>query len=161
MAKKIPAGAKSKIAKAVAEVIRLPDGKYVTRKVMKLVDEAKSRRLRYLGKTPGKNSRTGREVIARMRKQGKIKGDPPRLVWKNPDTGKTEHFKLNQCDMGHHPEDAVSWWNRKGYMYGAKSAEARKWMLDPDNYELQPKGWNRSQGARLAEQYVDPGSAFL
>ena len=33
----------------------------------------KSARLKYLGKTPGKKSRTGKEVIARMRKDGKIR----------------------------------------------------------------------------------------
>lgn len=30
-----------------------------------------------------------------------------------------------------------------------------KWMLDPDNYELEYYGHNRSQGALLTDRYKD------
>ena len=42
-----------------------------------------------------------------------------------------------------------------GYKFGPKSPEARKFMLDPDNYELQPSSFNRSKGARMGETYRD------
>lgn len=119
-----------------------------------------SKRRQYLGNTPGKNSRTGREVIERMKTER-----PPRvitrngedvLVWKNPDTGLTEYVPLSKTDMGHHPVDAVTYWNETGIHHGPKSPEVRQWMLDPDNYVLQPSSYNRSQGAKLRRTYVDP-----
>jgi len=119
-----------------------------------------SKRRKYLGSTPGKNSRTGREVIERLKNT-----DPPqvvtergveKLVWTDPLTGEESRVPLDRCDMGHSPVDAVTHWNTEGYQYGKRSAEARAWMLDPDNYTLQPSSWNRSQGARSTETYRDP-----
>lgn len=39
--------------------------------------------------------------------------------------------------MRHNPEDAVSYWNRCGRYYGAKSQAVRKRMLDSNNYRLE------------------------
>lgn len=116
-----------------------------------------SKRLKYLGRTPGKGSKTGREVFermmnekppaARIRKVGKkevkefFDGD----TWRN----------IKDADMGH-VEDAVSWWNREGRKHGAKSKEVRDWMLDSKNYRYEYFRTNRSKGAKLSEEYLPP-----
>lgn len=119
-----------------------------------------SKRRKYVGNTPGKSSRTGREVIERMKNT-----NPPEiitrngedvLVWKNPKTGATEYYPLSQTDMGHHPVNAVDYWNTEGIKHGPKSPEVREWMLNPDNYKLQPSWYNRSEGAKLGKTYTDP-----
>jgi RHS repeat-associated protein len=112
-----------------------------------------SKRLQYLGRTPGKNSRTGREVIERMEGQGRIRGSgDQREVFHE---GSQQWHPINETDMGH-TQDAVSWWNKQGRQYGAKSPEVRRWMLDSSNYELEPSSINRSRGASLTETYLDP-----
>jgi tetratricopeptide (TPR) repeat protein len=59
-------------------------------------------------------------------------------------------------DMAHNT-DAVSWWNSKGRFHGEESTEVRAWMNDPDNYTLQPRSINRSEGARIGK---DPRNLF-
>lgn len=117
-----------------------------------------SARSRAVGSTPGKGSRTGREVIARMERQGLVRmkngvrevavavtlGGP--RVWKKMD---------RQIHMGH-ITDAVAWWNRVGYKTGAKSKTVRTFMLDSSNYELEWGPLNSSNGARLGIQYRKP-----
>ena len=117
-----------------------------------------SKRRKYLGTTPGKSSRTGRDVTQRMRDEGKITtiDGEDHLIWTNPSTGKPELYPLSETDMGHYPVDAVTYWNSEGIKHGAKSEEVRQWMLDPDNYELQPSWYNRSEGAKLGARYYDP-----
>jgi hypothetical protein len=112
-----------------------------------------SKRLQFLGKTPGKGSRTGREVIERMtsRKQILTKGGK-QLVYHRPSR---QWYPIENTDMGH-THDAVSWWNAVGYKLGAKSEKVREWMLDPNNYKLEPSSINRSRGAKLAETYRPP-----
>lgn len=112
----------------------------------------KSARLDNVGRTPGKNSRTGREVQARMRKKG--------LIRENPITGKTEFkatnkkwYTMDKADMAH-KKDVVKWWNRTGRKYGKKAPEVRKWMLDSKNYRLDHYSINRSAGARLKDRYL-------
>ena len=55
-----------------------------------------------------------------------------------------------------HNADAVQWWNETGRQYGAKSAEVRSWMLDPDNYTLDHYSVNRSLGAQIPYRYLPP-----
>jgi hypothetical protein len=116
----------------------------------------KSLRDQYMGRTPGKSSKTGREVQERMRKERKLREDPL--------TGEKEFlasdkqwYPLKYADMSH-KTDAVSWWNSTGRQYGAKSPEVRKFMLDSNNYELDHFSNNRSIGASLghAENYLPP-----
>lgn len=57
--------------------------------------------------------------------------------------------------MGH-KIDAVTWWNKKGRFTGAKSPRVRRFMRNPNNYELQPYWINRSNGAKLGETYLPP-----
>ncbi|MGH0796964.1 hypothetical protein ACQVTT_22700 [Bacillus mycoides] len=117
--------------------------------------KAKGLRKQYVGRTPGKRSQTGREVIERMKNE-----NPPRI--RTTRRGITEFkasdgewYELSQADMAHRT-DAVSWWNSVGRHYGAKSKEVRKWMLDSDNYELDHYSLNRSAGAKLGERYLPP-----
>ena len=55
-----------------------------------------------------------------------------------------------------HTTDAVTWWNQTGRFTGAKSPEVRSFMLDPDNYALEPGSLNRSSGAKLGTTYQPP-----
>jgi hypothetical protein len=117
--------------------------------------EKKWTREEVLGDTPGKSSATGRKVIARMRSQKKITGPPGQeMVYHEPTK---QWYPIDQCDMGH-THDAVTWWNREGYFYSPKSAKIRAWMLEADNYELEPRRINTGRGAALGheEQYRAP-----
>jgi hypothetical protein len=111
-----------------------------------------SKRLKYLGNTPGKSSSTGQAVIDRMRSQGRIR-DLASGVFVKDANGKW--YPLAEMDMGHLTE-AVHYWNTKGIKYGPRSPEVRKWMLDPNKYELQHFSRNRSDGAQLGINYIDP-----
>jgi hypothetical protein len=120
----------------------------------KVLAKPKKLREQYLGRTPGKNSRTGKEVQERMREEGKLKTDPI--------TGETKFeasdgkwHELSKADMAHN-RDAVNWWNEVGRKFGAKSPEVREWMLDSKNYTLDHYSINRSAGARLSETYRPP-----
>ncbi|MEQ1636224.1 MAG: GH-E family nuclease [Methylococcales bacterium] len=115
----------------------------------------KKLREQYLGRTPGKKSKTGREVIERMEKDGKIE--------RNPITNKVTKFMDSQgnwrdikdADMAH-SKDAVTWWNETGRKDVARSPEVRKWMLDSENYTLDYFKYNRSAGAKLPDRYLPP-----
>lgn len=121
---------------------------------VKIVERIQSLRDKYLGRTPGKSSKTGREVQERMRAEGKLR--------ENIDTGRTEFqasdgkwYDLKYSDMSH-KTDAVTWWNETGRQFGAKSSEVRTWMLDSKNYVLDHLSINRSLGAKLGETYLPP-----
>ncbi|MBO0950799.1 polymorphic toxin-type HINT domain-containing protein [Fibrella forsythiae] len=114
--------------------------------------KVKSKRLEYLGKTPSKSSKTGRDVIKRMEVEKKFRDVNGKREVLGPD-GKW--YDISKTDMGH-LDDAVSWWNREGRQYGPKSKEVRDWMKDPANYELEPSSINRSRGAKLKEKYLPP-----
>ncbi len=108
-----------------------------------------SARLITVGKTPGKNSRTGREVISRMRREGNIVGTGSSARFKASDG---RWYPLREADMAH-KHDAVRYWNTRGGYFGAKSKEVRCWMLDSDNYVLDHYRLNRSAGARIRQTY--------
>jgi len=116
------------------------------------VKKKKSRREQYLGRTPGKNSRTGKEVQERMRKKGTLKDGPDGPIFKASDG---EWYSLCDADMSH-KTDAVKWWNEKGRKYGVKSKEVRDWMLDSKNYTLEHYGKNRSDGGKIIDRYLPP-----
>lgn len=107
-----------------------------------------------MGKTPGKNSKTGREVIERMRGEGRIRGTGDRMQFKSSTDNRW--YNVKDADMAH-LTDAVKYWNQKGGYYGPKSKEVRAFMRDSKNYELEYYGHNRSQGAKLPDRYKDPG----
>ena len=117
-----------------------------------MIKKKKSLREQYMGKTPGKNSRTGKEVQERMRKEGKLRDGPDGPEFKASDG---EWYPLKDADMAHN-KDAVKWWNESGREFGAKSKEVRDWMLDSNNYTLDHYGINRSAGAKLPDRYLPP-----
>lgn len=120
---------------------------------IKTVIKKVSNRLKYLGRTPGKGSKTGKEVFERMQKEGTARIRRGKKEFWDPDNKKWRDIK--EADMGH-IEDAVKWWNRKGYKYGPKSKEVRDWMLDSKNYKYEYRGTNRSRGAQLKDTYRKP-----
>lgn len=120
-----------------------------------------SARNRYMGRTPSKYSRTGGEVVDRMRDEGLISGEGP-LLPGNPnglmlstDAGLVPIDAT--IDMAH-VTDAVTWWNSAGRFFGAKSFEVRSFMLNSDNYKLLPRSINRSEGASLGQTYLPPAA---
>ena len=136
-------GAAKKVAKAA---------KNKKKSLLALPSKVKSKRLQYLGKTPGKKSATGKKVIKRMEGEKKIREINGSKEVLGPDGNWHDIVKT---DMGH-KDDAVSWWNKEGRKHGAKSKEVRDWMKDADNYELEPSSINRSRGAKLTETYLPP-----
>ncbi|MER2039658.1 MAG: GH-E family nuclease [Solibacillus sp.] len=135
---------------------RTPDGKYASNKEVGLPEPSGlSKRLEYMGSTPGKSSKTGKEVIERMKKE-----DPPKIRTNRDDetefmASDNKWYPIDQADMAH-LTDAVSWWNNSGRYYGAKSPEVREWMLNSKNYKLDHYSLNRSAGAKLNETYLPP-----
>lgn len=122
-------------------------GKCITGSIKKV-----SNRLKYLGRTPGKTSKTGEKVIEAMKKEGKIRTKKGVQQFKASD-GKW--YDMKYADMSH-KKDAVTWWNKTGRKYGAKSEKVRKWMLDSKNYYLDHRSINRSAGAKLGQVYLPP-----
>ncbi len=120
------------------------------------VTRALSLREKYLGRTPGKASATGRKVIERMEAEGKIQTNP-RTGLQEFQSSDGNWYDLSKGDMAHQT-DAVTWWNQTGRAYGAKAPEVRAWMLNSDNYVLESSSINRSQGAILgqSERYLPP-----
>lgn len=118
----------------------------------KILKREKSLRERYLGRTPGKDSRTGKEVQERMRSEDKLRDGKNGTEFEASDG---EWYPLKDADMAHN-KDAVKWWNEEGRLLGEKSPEVRKWMLDSKNYTLDHYSINRSAGAKLGETYLPP-----
>jgi hypothetical protein len=117
-------------------------------------------RLLYMGRNPHKFSPTGAKVIERMRNEGNIVGEGPLL------RGNPHNLQLrlpNQSlveidstiDMAH-LNDAVTWWNQIGRYTWPRSPTVRQFMLDSDNYILQPRSVNRAAGPRLRQRYLPP-----
>jgi RHS repeat-associated protein len=112
-----------------------------------------SKRQLYMGKTPGKGSKTGREVIERMKAEGRIvEAEDGTLQVRCPGG---DCVDMSATDMSH-LDDAVKYWNREGYKQGPKSEPVREFMRDPENYELEPSKTNRSRGARMPDRYRGP-----
>lgn len=110
-----------------------------------------------MGRTPGKLSATGRLVIERMTEEGSYReGNRGNEVQvKDPVSGQEGWHPAEDTDMSHQ-RDAVNWWNAVGKFFGPKSPEVRQFMLNPENYTLEPSSSNRSRGAKVGEQYQPP-----
>lgn len=126
-------------------------GGICAKQIIKELREGKKLREILLGTTPGKISKTGREVIERMYKEGTIKIRQGVLKFKSKVDGKLHD--LEYADMAH-IEDAVTWWNQIGKKFGARSKEVREWMLNPANYYLELAKYNRAAGAELAKRGI-------
>ena len=104
-----------------------------------------------VGRTPGKNSSTGRAVQERMRAEGKLRGYGDEMEFLSSKDGKW--YPFSDADMSH-AYDAVTWWNRVGRLYGPLSPQVKAWMKNPNIYYLEHYHHNRSAGASLARQGV-------
>ena len=131
---------------ATKEIVSPGDGVVVKPAWMKALRE------KYLGRTPGKNSRTGKEVQDQMRAEGKLREVRGKTEFQASD-GKW--YDISKADMAH-KTDAVTWWNETGRQYGAKAPEVRNWMLDSKNYTLDHCSLNRSAGAKIGQTYLPP-----
>ena len=84
----------------------------------------------------------------------------PKHVWADelfsPETGQWHKVDTPNTHMGHHPEDAVDWWNREGYKHGAKSQTVRDWMLDSNNYRFEYGPANSARGGATSSRYRAP-----
>lgn len=116
----------------------------------------KSARERYLGSTPGKKSRTGGEVRERMRQEGNLRTDDFGADEFLAEDGRWYPVDTPSTHMGHHPVDAVDWWNSEGYQHGAKSQTVRDWMLDSNNYRFEHGPLNSARGGATRSRYRDP-----
>ena len=116
-----------------------------------------SLREQYMGRTPGKGSATGRTVIERMTAEGTYREGEggPEVQFQDPSSGDEGWHPAEDTDMSH-KVDAVTWWNTTGRFFGPKAPEVRRFMLDSENYTLEPSSINRSRGAKLGEQYQPP-----
>lgn len=111
-----------------------------------------SKRLDYMGSTPGKYSSVGEEVMIRMAEEGKLRVNNGNVEIRN---SLSQWVDINTTDMSH-SKDAVKAWNEGLYQTGPKSPEVRQFMTDPLNYELDSSAINRSKGASLGETYRPP-----
>jgi len=116
-----------------------------------------SNRAAYMGNTPGKNSRTGNEMRERMRQEGTLRENEfGQDEFFSEETGRWYLVDSPDTHMGHHPEDAVDWWNREGYEHGSKSQPVRDWMLDPNNYRFEYGPSNSARGGATPSRYRAP-----
>jgi RHS repeat-associated protein len=120
----------------------------------------KSRRMQYVGSTPGKSSASGRKVRNRMRAAGLLRDNPAGFeevfVYSVALKKKSWLEVDSSIHMGHRV-DAVRLWNGLGRYFGKKHKIVRAIMRDPDNYELEDGASNMSKGAKLGHttQYED------
>jgi hypothetical protein len=131
-----------------------------TSKAEESAPKADALREQYLGRTPGKSSRTGRQVVQRMKDEGNLRftaNGAAEVRYVDPVTKAESWHLIETTDMGH-IEAAVTYWNRTGRYFGPKHPEVRKHMRDPAYYELQPSSVNRSNGAKMRERYMPPAN---
>ncbi|HEX2059530.1 MAG TPA: RHS repeat-associated core domain-containing protein [Thermoanaerobaculia bacterium] len=130
------------------------------KKAAGVVKKVKSKRLMFVGGTPGKNSGTGKMVQLRMRSLKMMRRMQNRNEVKvfvaNRNRWQWETLDAN-IHMGH-LVDAVRLWNGIGRFFGPKHKVVRDIMKDPDNYVLEHGPTNMSKGATLGStvHYDDP-----
>jgi len=118
----------------------------------------------YMGGNPSRNSTVGDLIKEKLEKQDKYKNDPELIKFEG------KWYKISDCDLSHHPVDAVTYWNKgdkidggkyekPGKEYGPRHPIVREWMMDPKHYIFEPASSNRSRGARDNETYDLPFKA--
>lgn len=116
----------------------------------------KSLRDRYLGRTPGKASRTGREVRERMREEGTLRTNRRGQDEFLAEDGNWYQVDSPQTHMGHYPVDAVDYWNETGRYLGERSSQVREWMLNSNNYRFEYGPLNSARGGATTSRYLPP-----
>ena len=130
-----------------------------------------SAREEYMGSTPSKNSKVGKEVAKNMDSWGNgyIRRDANGNVVQFKSLRDGKWYDIADADMSHKNakfedelydklhikesghKDAVEYWNTEGKYTGAKSQQVRDYMNNPDNYYLEYKGYNRSDGGCIKD----------
>jgi hypothetical protein len=117
-----------------------------------------NRRYIFMGPNPRIDSDIGLKVQARMRAEGKLDGNIVRYgrdaAGGRLPPGQFTTWPISECAMGH-IVDAVHWWNSNGRHTGPQSAEVAQFMMDPDNYEIEPSAPNSLRGAKLSGRGVE------
>jgi hypothetical protein len=125
----------------------------------------------YMGRTPRINEGPGKQVLARMMKEGTAGYDQVtgEIIFKSvdPKTGQAGWYKLSDGQMSH-KSDAVHWWNETGRFYprpgGQVAPEVRAWMTDPKNYVIEYYQHNLAKGAmtrNAGHVYLNPSAMSL
>ncbi|NLE97994.1 MAG: hypothetical protein GX596_08405, partial [Propionibacterium sp.] len=102
-------------------------------------------------------STVGKDVLERMHDDdsGQVRGMPPGEPeeWTREQLERVRvrgedgnWYPYDELNMGHHPIDAVVYWNNVGRFHGPKAPAVVEWMNDPDNYLLQPGPINQEDG---------------
>ncbi len=114
-------------------------------------------RVRYLGYTPRKGSRVGQEVRERMRREGNLRYDPElgEDVFR-ADDGIWRPVDRPNVHMGHHPVDAVDYWNDTGRHLGPRHPTNDAWMRNSDNYRFEYGPENSARGGATPSRYLPP-----
>jgi RHS repeat-associated protein len=117
---------------------------------------AKTKRDMFMGSTPGKHSKFGKEVKVHMEGlktyRKTKKGEEVHVAVGAKGTKKW--LPLDQDIHMGHKIDAVKYWNGVGRFFGAKSDAVRGFMTDSENYEFEHGPTNSSNGAGLAMRYM-------
>jgi len=135
-----------------------------------------------VGSTPRRESTVGLTVRARMATEANPDDATKKMAYQDnqgqwwiysirpagagPTIPPTGYYEWERCDMGHHPQDAVAWWNRTGKWLsrlpnGNPGQAIREWMTDPNHYQLQLDSHNSSAAGITRTQgyfWVPPGT---
>lgn len=130
---------------------------YVGNAPLNLIDPAgltKTSRSKYMGATPSKNSRFGKEVQQDWKDKGLLKtiNKKPHVHVLVGKKGK-QWLPLDQNIHMGHKIDAVKFWNGVGKFFGARHDVVKGFMNDAQNYEFEHGPTNSSNGAALAMKY--------
>ena len=116
-----------------------------------------SNRMRYLGSTPRKGSGVGNSVRERMRREGNLRYDPElgEDVFR-ADDGIWRPVDRPNVHMGHHPVDAVDYWNDTGRHLGPRHPTNDAWMRNSNNYRFEYGPENSARGGATPSRYLPP-----
>jgi hypothetical protein len=106
-----------------------------------------------VGPTPRIGGTVANQVLARMMSRGsakKVNGE----IWirsRHRKGAELTWFPISQCAMGH-KKDVVIWWNQVGRRCrrpgGDVAPAVKAWMNNPNNYVIQYRGFNCSEGQK-------------
>lgn len=139
-----------------------------------LVHNRTCARLFALGRTPGKFAKGSTNGLRDLSPQGQAAWDRAEAAGQTrvengmrkvyvqvTKEGRWEWKQLDRNIHMGHIEDAVKWWNNGGWSFGARSYEARAFMLRDDNYRFEWGPLNSGNGSRLRWGNADaPGETY-
>jgi len=131
--------------------------------VQKYTSSGVSKRLLYMGANPSKWGSFGQQVLDRytlnvtFRYVPATKRTLENAMIRYPKRASGTEYTLNECDLSHHPTDAVTFWNKlKGEDKKPRSPKVLEFMKNPQNYIYEELSSNRRRGSKDNERYSDP-----